>query len=113
MEPSLLQMHHCMTQTLRIKTPYPQGWHHHHQQITLLWLPGITRMAYQIKKLFYLPNFDEVPQLIQDNKNKYDRWFKYNIDGATVAEIEGRDADPSTDNICGLEAGVNNNDDVV
>ncbi|PON75861.1 Myb/SANT-like domain containing protein [Trema orientale] len=47
------------------------------------------------------PNFDEVPQLIQNNKDKY------------VAEIEGRDPDPSTDDVDGLEVGIEDNADVV
>ncbi|PON93508.1 hypothetical protein TorRG33x02_107860, partial [Trema orientale] len=38
---------------------------------------------------------------------------KYNIDGATVAEIESRDPNPSTDDVYRLEAGVKDNDDVV
>ncbi|PON97527.1 hypothetical protein TorRG33x02_067290 [Trema orientale] len=38
---------------------------------------------------------------------------KYNIDGATITEIGGRDPDPSTDDVYGLEVGVENNDDVV
>ncbi|PON84628.1 hypothetical protein TorRG33x02_195670 [Trema orientale] len=38
---------------------------------------------------------------------------KYNVDGATVAEIEGRDPDPSTDDVDGLEVSIKDNANVV